>query len=195
MAPISSKQFAARTGEPVTIRCAQPDDAANLLTYIRSVAQETGFFVIQPDEFPLTDEQERQWIQEHLDRPGTLALVAEAAGEIIGSLSFENGPFKRTSHTGTFGVSIRRDWRGKGVGTAMLEVLLEWAETPPHIEKVELSVFSSNADAIRLYRRLGFLEEGRRAKAIRLAPGEYVDEVLMGRFVKPGLATGSIEIP
>ena len=77
----------------------------------------------------------------------------------------------------------------------MLEALLEWAEANPLIEKIGLSVFSSNADAFRLYRRLGFAEEGRRAKAIRLAPGEYVDEVLMAKFVKPGLATRSIEIP
>jgi RimJ/RimL family protein N-acetyltransferase len=195
MVSIPPRQFTASTGEPVTIRCAQPEDAANLLTYIRSVAQETGFFVIQPNEFPSAEEQERPWIQDHLDHPGKLALVAEAGGEIIGSLSFENGLFRRTSHTGTFGVSVRRDWRGKGIGTAMLEILPEWTEANPVIDKICLSVFSSNADAIRLYRRLGFLKEGRRAKAIRLAPGEYVDEVLMAKFVKPGLATGSIEIP
>ena len=136
--------LATTTDEPLTIRCAQPDDATNLLAYIRSVAQETGFFVIQPDEFPSTEEQDRQWIQEHLDHPGKLALVAEVAGEIIGSLSFENGPFNRMSHTGTFGVSVHRDWRGKGIGTAMLEALLEWAEANPLIEKVGLAVFSTN---------------------------------------------------
>ena len=185
MASISPKQFTARTGDPLVIRCAQPHDAANLLAYIRSVAEETEFFVVQPDEFPTT-EQERQWIQEHVNDPGKLALVAEVAGEIIGSLSFENGPFRRMSHTGTFGVSVSRDWRGKGIGTAMLETLLGWAQANPSIEKIGLSVFSSNSDAIRLYRRLGFVEEGRRANQIKLRPRQYVDEVLMGRFVKRG---------
>jgi RimJ/RimL family protein N-acetyltransferase len=178
------------SGESSVVRCVQPDDAARLLAYIRSVARETGFFVIQPDEFPSDDEQERQWIQEHLDHPGKLALVPEVAGEIIGSLSFENGSFQRTSHTGTFGVSIRQDWRDKGIGTAMLETLLGWAEANPLIEKVGLAVFSTNTRAIELYRRLGFIEEGRRAQQIKLGPGKYVDEVLMGRFVKPGLARG-----
>lgn len=188
------RSVAATTGEAVTIRCAQPDEAASLLAYIRSVAQETRFFVIQPDEFPSAEDQERQWIQEHLDHPGKLALVAEVAGEIAGSLSFENGPCKRTCHTGTFGVSVRQDWRSKGIGTAMVEILLEWAEASPLIEKVGLGVFSSNLDAIRLYRRLGFVEEGRRAKAIKFGPGDYVDEVLMGRFVKPRLVERGVEI-
>lgn len=164
----------------------RPDDAANLLTYIRTIAEEVGFFIIRPDEFPSTEELERKWIEDHLDHPGKLALASEAGGEIVGSLSFENGPFQRTAHSGTFGVSVRRDWRGKGIGTAMLETLLEWAEKNPLIEKVDLAVFSTNASAIELYRRLGFVEEGRRAKEIKLAPGEYVDEVLRGRFVKTG---------
>ncbi len=181
-----------KTGEPVTIRSAQPRDASRLLAYIQSVAQETGFFVIQHDEFSSTEELECQWIQEHLDHSGKLALVAEVGGEIIGTLSFENGPFQRTSHAGTFGVSIRRDWRGKGIGTAMLGALLEWAGGNPLIEKVGLAVFSTNTRAIELYRRLGFVEEGRRARAIKLDPGEYVDEILMARFVKPGLFSLSV---
>lgn len=194
MGTIERRSPTTTTGEPFIVRCAQPDDAANLLTYIRSVAEETEFFVIQPDEFPSTEEQERQWIQDHLDHPGKLALVAEVAGEIVGSLSFECGSFKRTSHTGTFGISVRQNWRGKGVGTAMLEALLEWARKNPLIEKVGLAVFSTNIGAIELYRRLGFVEEGRRTKEIKIGPGKYVDEMLMGRFVKPEIATRSIEI-
>ncbi len=38
------------------------------------------------------------------------------------------------------------------------------------------------ARAIDLYRRLGFVEEGRRAKGIKIEPEQYVDEVLMGRW-------------
>lgn len=190
MGTVETRSLTTKTGESVTIRCAQPDDAAKLLAYIRSVAEETGFFILQPDEFPSTEEPECQWIQEHLDHPGKLALVAEVAGEIIGSLSFENGPFKRTSHTGTFGVSIRRDWRGQGIGGAMLETLLDWAAANPLIEKVDLAAFSTNTRAIEFYRRHGFVVEGRRVNQIKLGPGKYIDEVLMGRFVKPGLAMG-----
>jgi len=43
------------------------------------------FFIMEADEFNFTDEQERQWIQDHLDGPGKLALVAEVSGESSGS--------------------------------------------------------------------------------------------------------------
>ena len=75
-----------------------------------------------------------------------------------------------------------------------LKAPLEWAEANPLIEKVGMSVFSTNADAIRLYRRLGFIEEGRRAKQIKLWPGQFVDKILMGRFVKTGFGERVSEI-
>ena len=183
MSSIQPKTFTARNGQQITIRTAQAEDAAALLAYIRPVAEETEFFIFEPDEFPETDEQERKWIQDHLDHPGQIVLLAEAAGTIIGNVSFENGPSRRIAHRGTLGIAVVKEWRGQGVGTALLESLLEWATANPLIEKVCLEVFATNKTAIRLYKKLGFVEEGLRPKDIKFGPGRYVDSVAMYRFV------------
>ena len=73
MAAIQPRTFTDRTGQEVVIRTAQPDDAETLLAYIRPVAEETEFFVIEPDEFPETIDEERTWIKDHLDHPGKLS--------------------------------------------------------------------------------------------------------------------------
>ncbi len=52
------------------------------------------------------------------------------------------------------------------------------------IEKVTLAVFSNNQRAITAYERCRFQEEGRCPRDMKLAPGEYLDSVLMYRFVK-----------
>jgi hypothetical protein len=91
MGCITARIIEADTGETVTIRPAHPDDAVPLLAYIRSVAADTAFFIMQADEFNFTDEQERHWIQDHIEGPGKLALVAEASGSVIG-LSMKNPP-------------------------------------------------------------------------------------------------------
>jgi RimJ/RimL family protein N-acetyltransferase len=171
-------------GQQITIRTAQADDAAALLTYIRPVAEETEFFIFEPDEFPETDEQERKWIQDHLDHPGQIVLLAEAGGTIIGNVSFENGACRRIAHRGTLGIAVVKEWRGQGIGTALMENLLAWATGNPLIEKVCLEVFTTNSNAIRLYRKLGFIEEGLRLKDIKFGPGRYADTLAMGRFVK-----------
>jgi RimJ/RimL family protein N-acetyltransferase len=111
MSSIPTRTITTRTGESVTIRSAQPDDVDRLLAYVRSVAAETPFFIMEPDEFNYSDEQERQWIQAHLDGPGKLTVMAEASGSVVGFLSFENGPHRRIVHRGTFGFSVAKQWR------------------------------------------------------------------------------------
>ena len=184
MSSIAPQTFINRTGQQFTIRTAQPNDAAAMLAYIRLVAGETEFFILQPDEFPETEEQERKWVQDHLDHPGQIVLLAEASGTIIGNISFENGPHRRIAHRGTLGIAVVKPWRGQGVGTTLLQALLNWATDNPLIEKVCLEVFATNHTAIRLYRKLGFVEEGVRAKDIKIGPGQYVDTVAMGKFAR-----------
>lgn len=184
MASIQTKTFTERTGHEFVIRTAQPEDAETLLAYIRPVAEETEFFVIEPDEFPATVDEERTWIQDHLDHPGKIILLAEAGGAIIGSVTFETGSFRRVSHRGNLGLAVVREWRERGVGTVLLRALLEWAESSPTVEKVCLDVFAINEPAIRLYKKLGFIEEGRRARDIKRGPDDYVDTLMMYRFVK-----------
>jgi len=183
MASIEPKRLTDRTGQQFTVRTAQPDDAEALLAYIRPVAEETEFFVIEPDEFPATVDEERTWIQDHLDHPGKIILLAESAGSIIGSVTFEVGNFRRVSHRGNLGLAVVREWREQGVGTALLQAFLEWAESNPAIEKVCLDVFAINERAIRLYKKLGFTEEGRRSRDIKRGPDDYVDTVMMCKFV------------
>jgi RimJ/RimL family protein N-acetyltransferase len=72
-----------------------------------------------------------------------------------------------------------------GIGRALIQALLDWAAGDPLIEKVTLAVFSTNEHAIALYQTMGFEVEGRCPGDMKIN-GEYVDSILMYRFVKPG---------
>lgn len=183
MSSITPKTITTPSGQTVTIRSPEPDDAVQLIAFVHSVLAESPFLGLEPDEFDRTEDQERQWIQEHIDGPGKLVVLAEIPGEVIGCLGFENGSCRRVAHRGILAISVRENWRGQGIGTVMLQELIDWAEANPLIEKVGLSVFATNVDAIRLYKRLGFVEEGCQPREIKLGTGEYTDHVLMYRFV------------
>ena len=184
MAIIDKRTFSDRTGRQFTIRPANTDDAEAMLAYVRPVAEETEFFVIQSDEFPPTVEAEREWIQDHVNDPGRILLLAEVNGTIVGNVSFEVGAFRRISHRGSLGVSVAKQWWGRGIGAALLQSLLDWATANPLIEKVCLDVFATNERAIALYVKFGFLEEGRKSRDIKRGSDEYVDTIMMYRFVK-----------
>jgi RimJ/RimL family protein N-acetyltransferase len=91
----------------------------------------------------------------------------------------------RTRHRARLGISVQAPYRGIGVGEALLTALLDWAAAEPELERIELSVFAHNQRAINLYRKLGFVEEARLAKAYKLADNTYYDDVLMVKWVKP----------
>jgi ribosomal protein S18 acetylase RimI-like enzyme len=104
---------------------------------------------------------------------GTLAAVVD--GEVVGSLHVRASRFG----FGEIGMLVAREWRGRGVGSALVAAAIESARERG-LHKLSLSVFPHNTAAIALYRKFGFVEEGRRAKHFRRASGELWDAIEMG---------------
>lgn len=171
------------TGEAVLVRSACIDDAPALIKYSKTVLCEDGFAVTEVDEFDLTEEQEQGWIKRHLDSPGSIVLVSEVNGTIVGLLEFECGTRRRLAHRGSLAITVLKECRGQGIGSILMKTLVDWAEAIPDVEKLCLSVLATNTRAIKLYQKFGFVEEGRRPREVKLGPDEYIDDVLMYRFV------------
>lgn len=172
-----------KDGSKAVIREVTPDDVAQLVDIQLSVAEENFYMVTESNEFNPTVEEEIQRIQESLDKPGNTLLTAEVNKDMIGFVEIESEKKKRKAHIGALDIFIKEQWRETGVGSALMDTSLEWAEDNPLIEKVGLAVFANNERAIRLYKKLGFVEEGRRVKELKFNDEEYVDEVLMCKFV------------
>ncbi|RED35407.1 RimJ/RimL family protein N-acetyltransferase [Brevibacillus brevis] len=177
------KSLTRHTEDKVTIRFVRIEDAAAILSLQRDVVCEDEFFIAVPEEFNKTMEQQLAWIQSIIDNDRETILVAEINGELAGMVVFASPARKRLSHTGSITMMIQKAHRNKGIGKVLLKELLAWAEQHPLIEKVSLGVFSNNLRAIALYKSLGFVEEGRKVKEFKLAENEYVDDVLMYKFV------------
>ena len=101
--------------------------------------------------------------------------VAVAGGQVIGMLHIEVS----RHGFGDIGMLVDRGWRGRGVGSALMEAAASWARDQG-LHKLCLEVFTHNTAAIALYRKSGFTEEGRRASQYRRASGELWDSIVMG---------------
>ena len=78
-------------------------------------------------------------------------------------------------------MAVRDDWQGKGVGTALMEAVLDLADNWLNLTRVELTVYTDNAAGIALYKKFGFEIEGtHRRYAFR--NGEYADAYSMARI-------------
>jgi len=127
------------------IRTGELEDAEAVLDVQNSVISEGEYFIAVSEEFNKTPEQQRDWIRRLLENERETIIVAEINGEVIGWIGFQSENRKRMSHKGSFGMMIRKNYRGKGIGKELIKALLEWAEANPFIEKVSLGVFSTKS--------------------------------------------------
>jgi len=184
MGEIEKKHLSMKSEENFAVRTAMPIEADRIISFTRKVMSEAPYLLTTKEEFKVGREQQKQFLQQMIDDHGKLALVAEYNEEIIGFLDFHNGHRQRIQHQGSFGMSVKKEYRNQGVGKALLTVLLDWAREHPLIEKVCLEVFAENKNAIQLYKNMGFVEEGRKRKAIKIDKQTYYDIILMANFVK-----------
>lgn len=130
--------------------------------------------------------------QERLAKPDPdgVLLVAEArpadASEadyaVVASLGLHPaGPSPRRRHALFLGMSVRDDWQGHGIGTALLRAAIDRADNWMNVTRIELTVFVDNPVAIALYQRFGFVVEGTH-RAYALRDGAYVDALAMARL-------------
>lgn len=113
-------------------------------------------------------------------QPDSHTLVAEVEGRVVGLATLTQASQARRRHTGYVGMAVHDDFHGQGVGTALLEALMDLADNWLALKRVELQVYTDNAAAIRLYEKFGFVIEGT-SKDYAFGSGRYLDAHHMAR--------------
>ena len=109
-------------------------------------------------------------------------LVAEVDGDVVGNAGLHSmGRSARRRHAGYIGMSVRDDWHGKGVGTALMAAIVDLADNWIGYRRLELTVYTDNRIALGLYRKFGFEIEGT-LRDYSYRNGEYVDAYTMARL-------------
>ena len=186
MSGLFPKEFTLKNGKKITIRQVEPNDAEALLKFSEEIFKDDKFFLTTRGEISeqLTVEKQKERIEKYLNKSGMVLLAAEVDGVIAGTSEVNKGERKRCQHVGKVGISVLEKYRGIGIGTALLKSIIKWAKEDKIIEKLNLDAFANNANAIGLYKKLGFCEYGISPKEMKINEDEYVDSILMYKFVK-----------
>ncbi|GMU42400.1 MAG: hypothetical protein AMXMBFR25_03860 [Lysobacterales bacterium] len=157
------------------LRAAEPEDAF-AVARLYETPQIYGALLQLP--FP----RESYW-RERLAAgdPDTLNLLGQIGGRIVahGYLGRPQ-PYARRRHVGAIGIAVDPAYQRRGIGDALLRALIVRAECWMQMTRLELEVYVDNVAALALYRKHGFVEEGRmRAYAFR--DGAYADAYAMAR--------------
>ncbi|EAQ63973.1 acetyltransferase [Marinomonas sp. MED121] len=109
--------------------------------------------------------------------------VALLDGVIVGALGFEVCTNPRRRHVGSFGMGVKDNVQGKGVGSALLAAIIDLSDKWLNLRRLELTVFVDNERGINLYQKFGFEIEGE-SKDYAFRFGEYVNVYHMARIAK-----------
>lgn len=166
-------------GKEVVIRRAVKSDAKGLLDYLDIIGVESDFLTFGAEGLGITLEEEEIFIENNRKQDNALFIVAEIDGQIVGNLNFVGGMKLRTRHVGEFGVSVLKAFWGQGIGKELMMYLIDWAEATGIVTKINLKVRPENIRGIKLYKSLGFIEEGLQTRDY-LIQGKYYDSIIMG---------------
>ena len=127
-------------------------------------------------------EQTRAFVRGNIERghPQFVALIAE---RLVGWCDVIPKSLSMKAHSGVLGIGIENGFRGRGIGETLMRTTIAAARRAG-LTRIELTVRASNANAIALHRKLGFVEEGRARNAVRI-DGAYEDCLSMALLFEP----------
>jgi len=177
---INDQEFVVR-GIHYTVRSAIDTDAKDLSELRLQIDGETENLDREKGEAFIDIPGFEQIIKTDSELPRNLFLVAVVQYRIVGFSRCEGNPLNRFSHKTEFGVCVRKDYWGYGIGKNLLKESILWADSNG-IKKMALNFIETNDIAINLYRSLDFEIEGILKNDKILSDGKYHNTIVMGRF-------------
>ncbi len=166
----------------VTVRPATPADARSFLAFWTAIVEEGRYVRSERVGSPVRVYR-RRFRRASTEREAQI-LAVDQAGAVVGHLFIQRESHPVTRHVATLAIAVTAAHRGRGVGTALMAEAFRWARGAG-VEKIVLSVYPHNTGAIALYRKFGFVDEGRLSRQSKKSYG-YEDEILMGAWIAGG---------
>ncbi|EGP4714975.1 MULTISPECIES: GNAT family N-acetyltransferase [Enterococcus] len=168
----------------IILREAVPDDAKDILSMMEQVNSETEFLALDEAELLLPPETLSEELSYMYESNNNLLLLAINEGTIVGTASVKADSQFRLSHVGEVGISILQEYWGMGLGTLMLEEIINWAKEMGVLFRLELDVQVRNERAVHLYQKMGFQIEAVMPRGTRTDLGEFLDVYKMSYLIE-----------
>ena len=128
---------------------------------------------------PVHEPSHAEWLRSlaHRDDAVAFAIRVKKGRRLIGVCQLAG--ISRVHRSADLQIRIGDErWRGRGIGTEAVRLLVDFAFRDLNLHRVSLQVFRSNARAVRSYERAGFAVEGLLRDAAHV-DGRYVDVLVM----------------
>lgn len=173
-----------KSDDVLILRTALPQDACNIIDYLNIVGGESDNLLFGCNDINITVEQEIAHIENVNKNDNSLMLLGIVGDKIVSIAHIGCSNSKRIMHNSEIAISVKKDYWGQGVGTAVMTELINFAKNHIFIKNVSLRVKATNINAIKLYKKCGFNQIGVHKNYFYIND-KYYDSLLMDLQVKP----------
>lgn len=171
-----------KNGAQLIFREATVDDANDIIEYLNIVGGESNNLLFGEGEFKRTIEQEKAYIENINKDKNSLMLLGVIDNRIVSVSQISSENRQRISHNSELAISVIKEYWGNRVGSFVIEQLIKFAKDNKSIKNISLGVKEDNHNAIKLYKRHGFVEVGVHKNFFNIN-GDYYDEILMDLYI------------
>ena len=167
-----------KDGRQALLRSPSPEDARDMLDYLKTAAGETEFLLRYPEECSEDVEAERQFLSNALQADTQIMILCEVDGVLAGNCHMGYNTHLKTRHRASVAIGLLRQFWGLGIGTALFREMIALAESRG-LEYLELDYMEGNQRARSLYEKMGFYPVAEVPDAYRLKDGSMRKSILM----------------
>lgn len=176
------KQFTSKKGNAVTLRYLQWSDLEQMTQYINRLSAEDTFITFSGEVISTADEAKYlSSLFVDFEFGNKVVVAAFMEDMLVGScdVARDIANKERRKHVGALGISIKKEYRGEGLGEELMRTAI--AEAQKYIlglRIITLHVYGKNDIAQSLYKKIGFIEYARLPEGVKYKD-EFIDDISM----------------
>ena len=176
------KEIPLKSGYQLILRKPIVDDAEKMIKYLNIIGEESDNLSFGKGEFHLTVEQEIEYIKNISNAPNIFMVLGIIDNNIISMGQISSSNRKRIAHNSEIAISVKKSYWRNGIGSAVMEELIRFANENDIIKNISLGVKASNQNALMLYTKFGFQKVGLHKNYFNIN-GNFDDEILMDLYI------------
>ena len=173
-----ARRFTLKDGRSAVLRVPEPDDAQEMIRYLKQTAAETEFVLRYPEECSFTPERERELLEQFKRAPNSLMLCCFVEGRLAGNCNLLFNDKRKVRHRASVAIALYKEFWGLGIGTEMFQTMTDIARQRG-VRQLELEYIEGNERGRALYEKMGFVRITEHPEAVLLQDGSYRSMIFM----------------
>jgi len=163
------------------IRAIEASDARSFIHLQEEIFQQTDFMYNIQNELDLTVQQLRKDLVYWKQLKNRTILLCILNGIFAGYAVVHGYKHSKAKHVASIRIAVMEKYQRQGIGSALMKAVESWSKQRD-ISRLELTVMEHNDNALNLFKKLGFQQEGIRQNAIKLNDA-FINEYSLSKIL------------